>query len=115
MSRAAFAIALVISLFSTGAVIVHNCHTEKQAISAHAHHDHSTGPVTGVAGEIPLGELCVSVIFFALIFGGRLLALRRKSKFIASVQIFWRNYACPPRPPRILVALSITQLGTFRI
>ncbi|CAN1498204.1 hypothetical protein MCEZE9_00451 [Candidatus Nanopelagicaceae bacterium] len=115
MSRAASAFALVISLLSTGAVIAHNCHNEAQAPVVTMEHEHSTHSEAGSAGSNLLNEICFGIIFFALLFGGKYLLLRRRARNLDRLLGFWNQSLNYLRPPNLTFALSLPQLGISRI
>lgn len=115
MSRAASAFALVISLLSTGAVIAHNCHNEAQTPVVYMEHEHSTHSEAGSAGSNLLNEICFGIIFFALLFGGKYLLLRRRARNLNRLLGFWNQSLNYLRPPNLTFALSLPQLGISRI
>ena len=115
MSRAASAFAVVISLFSTGAVIAHNCHNEAQSPIVHMEHEQSSHSEAGNSGSNLLNDICFGIIFFALLFGGKYLLLRRRVRNLDRLLGFWNLSLKYLRPPDLTFALSLPQLGISRI
>jgi hypothetical protein len=115
MSRAASAFALVISLFSTGAVIAHNCHTEAQNPIVHVEHDHLAHSEAGSASNNLISEICIGIIFFTLLFGGKYLLRHRRAGSINQLFGFWNHSLKYLRPPNLTFALTLPQLGISRI
>ncbi|CAB4535605.1 unannotated protein [freshwater metagenome] len=78
-------------------------------------HEHSTHSEAGSAGSNLLNEICFGIIFFALLFGGKYLLLRRRARNLDRLLGFWNQSLNYLRPPNLTFALSLPQLGISRI
>ncbi len=115
MSRVASAFALVLGLISTGVVVAHTCHTEVSNVVAHLDHGHSLPDETAGSTQNLLNEICIGVIFFFLLFGGKYLHKIFRIHSFQRLEHIWRHAVGNIRPPNLTNSLSLTQLGISRI
>ncbi len=113
VARAASAIVLLISLISTGMVIAHQCHQATAQVVTHTHHDEPTNSVA--PNSSLLTDICVGVTFLVILLGGKFWLRKRvnqlRVEFIAQVKDL-RSFI---KPPNLVFALSLPQLGISRI
>lgn len=112
-SKAAGSFVLLISILSTGVVIANECHSTVSASAQHLGHDHFQSSAS--TSSTILTDICIGVVFFTLLVGGRYLLRIRKSKS------YLENFAAVKslrqfiKPPNIHNALTLPQLGLCRI
>jgi hypothetical protein len=116
ISQIASLFALLIALISTGAVVAHQCHSEAAPVISQTHHIHySEQRAVQGPGNSLLGEVCVGVVFLALLLGGRYLF---KTRILKSLPIFPSEvikFRYSRKPPDLIYALTLPQLGVSRI
>ena len=115
MSRVASAFALVLGLISTGVVVAHTCHTEVSNVVAHLEHGHSLPDEIAGSTQNLLNEICIGVMFFFLLFGGKYLHKIFRIHSFRRPEHIWRHAVGNIRPPNFTNSLSLVQLGISRI
>ncbi len=115
ISRAASAFALVLGLISTGVVVAHTCHTEVSNVAAHLDHGHSLPDEIAGNSQNLLNEICIGIIFFFLLLGGKYLHKIFKTRNFQRPEHIWRHALGNIRPPNLTNSLSLAQLGVSRI
>lgn len=116
IARLASIFALLFALLSAGAVVAHQCHSKSAAVTNQAHHTQDSDNGTAQAlGSSLLGDICVGIVFLALVLGSRFLL---KTKVRKAWQIFpvrAGNLRYFSKPPNLIYALTLPQLGLSRI
>lgn len=111
----ASAFALVLGLISTGVVVAHTCHTEDSNVVAHVEHGHSLPDEISGSPQNLLDEICIGVIFFFLLFGGKYLHKFFRIHSFQRPEHSLRHALGKIRPPNLSNSLSLIQLGISRI
>ena len=115
ISLAASAFALALALFSTGLVVAHNCHTEVSNVTAHVAHGHSLPDKFAGSSQNLFDEICIGIIFFFLILGGKNLHKISNFRGFQRLDYILRQAFNYIRPPNLTNSLSLVQLGVSRI
>jgi hypothetical protein len=116
IARLASIFALLFALLSAGAVVAHQCHSESAAVSTQAHHtQHSDDGTAQAEGSSLLGDICVGIVFLALVLGSRFLLktkVRKAWQISPAGASTLRHFS---EPPNLIYALTLQQLGLSRI
>jgi len=113
VARAASAIVLLISLISTGMVVAHQCHQASTQVATHAHHDEPTSSVTPSSSL--LTDICIGVTFLVLLIGGKFWLRKRVSSWLVQAFSQIKDLRHFVKPPNLVFALTLPQLGISRI
>jgi hypothetical protein len=113
VARAASAIVLLISLISTGMVVAHQCHQSSTQVATHAHHDEPTSSAT--PNSSLLTDICIGVTFLVLLIGGKFWLRKRVSSWLAQAVSQIKDLRRFVKPPNLVLALTLPQLGIYRI
>ncbi len=113
VARAASAIVLLISLISTGMVVAHQCHQASAQVSTHAHHDGPTNSVT--PNSSLLTDICIGVTFLVLLIGGKFWLRKKVTSWLVQLHVQVKDLRSFIKPPNLVCALSLPQLGILRI
>jgi len=113
VARAASAIVLLISLISTGMVVAHQCHQASSQVATHAHHDEPTSSVT--PNSSLLTDICIGVTFLVLLIGGKFWLRKRVSSWLVQAFSQIKDLRHFVKPPNLVFALTLPQLGISRI
>ena len=113
VARAASAIVLLVTLISTGMVVAHQCHQEPVQVAAHGHHEQP------VNSEAPSGSLmtdiCIGVTFLVLLVSGKYWLRKRVNQLRVELIAQVKDLRSFIKPPNLVFALSLPQLGISRI
>lgn len=115
--RFAGAIILIIFSLSAGFTVIHQCHSY---IASHSSTDKSfigelANPAVSSSATTLVNEVCAGAIFLILFFARKyLFKFRFLRQFSNSELTRWRalNFT---RPPNLMRALTLSQLGVIRI
>lgn len=113
VARAASAIVLLISLISTGMVVAHQCHQASTQVATHAHHDEPTSSVTPTSSL--LTDICIGVTFLVLLLGGKFWLRKKVTRWLVQVDSQIKDLRRFVKPPNLVFALTLPQLGISRI
>jgi hypothetical protein len=109
VARAASAIVLLVTLISTGMVVAHQCHQEPVQVAAH-------GPINSVAPSGSLmTDICIGVTFLVLLVSGKYWLRKRVNQLRVELIAQVKDLRSFIKPPNLVFALSLPQLGISRI
>ena len=116
-AKFASALALILTVFSAGIVISHQCHSEKVSSSSIiSHHEQVVNSTDSLAktGSIA-AKACATLFFIVLLVGRKYLSQKiQKVRTKLRIQLHLARLALP-RPPNFHNSLSLSQLGVIRI
>lgn len=110
-------LAITFALFSTGFVVVQQCHSQAVTASVIAQHDHH-GPFSNhgvLSSESLITDVCIGLFFLVLIVGRKYLLEQRKLPNSFSRVYSWSSKFTFVRPPNLAFSLSLSQLGVIRV
>jgi hypothetical protein len=113
VARAASAIVLLISLISTGMVVAHQCHQASTQVATHAQHDEPTSSAT--SNSSLLTDFCIGVTFLVLLLGGKFWLRKKVTRWLVQVDSQIQDLRRFVKPPNLVFALTLPQLGISRI
>ncbi len=117
VAKFASALALILTVFSAGIVISHQCHSEKvSSSSAISHHEQVVNSADSLAKTGSMAAKACATLFFIVLLVGRKY-LRQKIQIVrpkVRIQLHLARLALP-RPPNFHNSLSLSQLGIIRI
>jgi len=109
VAKFASALALILTVFSAGIVISHQCQSEKVSSSSIiSHHEQ-------VVNSTIAAKACATLFFIVLLVGRKYLS--QKIQIVRTklrIQLHLARLALP-RPPNFHNSLSLSQLGIIRI
>jgi hypothetical protein len=114
-TKASGALAIVFAVLSAGFFIAAQCHNEPVSHITTLSHSHGHETSDGVAAPALLTDLCIGMFFLTLIFGSKFILKLQKSLYQMSRRKFREALLNFSSPPYFTFALSLPQLGTFRI
>jgi len=113
VARAASAIVLLISVVSTGMVVAHQCHQASAQVATHAHQDEPISSVT--PNSSLLTDICFGVTFLVLLIGGKFWLRKRATSWLVKLNVQVKDLRSFIKPPNLVFARSLPQLGISRI
>ena len=117
VAKLASALALILTIFSAGIVISHQCHVDKATSSAVMNHlEEVVSAPTSLANTGSIAaNACATLIFIVLLVGRKYLSQKiQTSSTKVRIQLQRARMAIP-RPPNFQNSLSLPQLGIIRI
>jgi hypothetical protein len=117
VAKLASALALILTIFSAGIVISHQCHVDKASSSAVMNHlEEVVSAPTSLANTGSIAAKACATLFFIVLLVGRKY-LSQKIQIVRTklrIQLHLARLALP-RPPNFHNSLSLSQLGIIRI
>ncbi len=113
--KASAALAIIFAVLSGGFFVVSQCHTAPVSITTESTHSHDDGALIGLTAPALLSDLCAGVFFLVLIVGCRFILKVQRTHRGMNRRKFTEKVQKLLTPPGFVLALSLPELGTFRV